>query len=321
MSTGTTQRRAARFSARRMLIVAATAVIVVVLLYRLFQVPQSGAVPSVGPQTSSSSPSSAQQPKPTAQFSEPGSASTGTVSAQKSSPAAAAVQDGPTSASTEITRVPADWRVSVPGPKSARSYFTLASDSRVVWHGSESASLTSRAYEPGQEPRAALLQIVDAAAFQGQRMQFSAHIRTARSAPEYRASLWVRAENDEGLVVAFQNMEKRMIKGDTEWSPYSLVLDIPSNATVLLYGAFVIGAGTLWIDDAAIGSVDRGTPLTDLPYQVSNGIVNLALDPSRILSRPENLDFEDTELTSDLVYWSELEQPTFAASDTSNPHP
>jgi len=323
MRAGSTQRHSARFASRRMLIVGAAVLIVVIILYRLFQVLQSGAAPSVALQTNSLSPSSVQrsEPKPTVQTSVPGSVSTRAVSVQESSPGAVAVQDRPTPASTDISRVPVDWRVSVHGPKSARSYFMLASDSRVVWHGSESASLTSRAYEPGQEPRASLLQIVDAAAFQGERIRFSAHIRTERSAPEYRASLWIRAENDEGLVVAFQNMDKRLIKGDTEWSPYSLVVDIPSNATVLLYGAFVIGAGTLWIDDAAIASVDRVTPLTDLPYQVSNGIVNLPLDPSRILSHPENLDFEDTEPTSDLVYWSELEQPTFAASDTSNLRP
>jgi hypothetical protein len=202
----------------------------------------------------------------------------------------------------------------VDGPKSARPYFTLASDSSVVWRGSESAALTSRTYEPGQEPRAALVQIVDAAVFRGQRIQFSAHLRTVRSAPEYRASLWIRAENNEGLVVAFQNMNKRLVKGDTDWSPYSLVLDIPDNATVVLYGAFAIGAGTLWVDDATISPVDRSTPLTDVPFEDSRGILNLALDPSRILSHPANLDFEDTVPSSDEIYWSEREQPTFRAT-------
>jgi hypothetical protein len=155
------------------------------------------------------------------------------------------------------------------------------------------------------------VQIVDAGPFQGQRIRFSAHVRTERSDPECRVSLWFRAQNSDGLVVAFQNMHKRLIVGDTDWSLYSLVLDVPGDAVVVLYGVFAIGAGTLWIDDAAVGAVDLSTPLTDLPYGAANGTLNLPLDPDRILTHPANLDFEDTVPESDTMYWNEREQPTF----------
>src|ERR1044071_5428324 len=64
------------------------------------------------------------------------------------------------------------------------------------------------------------------------------------------AGFWFRvdqANSQESL--SFDNMQSRAIKGTTDWKKYEIVLDVPTKASNLAYGALVDGTGQIWFCD------------------------------------------------------------------------
>ena len=68
------------------------------------------------------------------------------------------------------------------------------------------------------------------------------------------------------------------ITGDTEWTRYEIVLDVPEVATLIAFGVLISGPGDVWIDDLAFDVVDTSVPTTGAQQQPS--------------WEPANLDFE-----------------------------
>jgi hypothetical protein len=59
------------------------------------------------------------------------------------------------------------------------------------------------------------------------------------------AGLWWRAADEAGLL-AFDNMQDRGIKGDTDWTEYALELDIPEQVVNIIFGAILPGDVRAW---------------------------------------------------------------------------
>jgi hypothetical protein len=60
-------------------------------------------------------------------------------------------------------------------------------------------------------------------------------------------------------------MQNRSIRGTTDWQRYAVVLDVAADANHLSYGLLMAdGAGTAWLDDAAVEIVDRSVPSTTM---------------------------------------------------------
>jgi C-terminal processing protease CtpA/Prc len=74
--------------------------------------------------------------------------------------------------------------------------------------------------------------------------------------------LWMREDGDGGSV-AFDNMERRQIKGTTEWTEYSITLPLEKSAKNLVFGVLTAGVGKVWADDLRL-LVD-GRPLEQEP--------------------------------------------------------
>lgn len=139
----------------------------------------------------------------------------------------------------------------------------------------------------------ALVQISSARAFAGKRLELSGYISSV-DAPA-GAALWLRADSSDRKIVGFENTLPRGIRGTQEWSYQSIVMDIPAEAAVLVYGAFLNGRGTLYVDDLQFRIVDESTPVTAKPVP-SQGRSSAGVD-LRTLDPPRNLDFEDTRRT------------------------
>lgn len=100
------------------------------------------------------------------------------------------------------------------------------------------------------------------------------------------AGLWFRIDQKESnKSLGFDNMhdgkENRSIKGTTDWTEYSIVLDVPLEAINLAYGALLVGTGQIWFDDIKFEVVDNTVPTT--------GRGKEELMP---LLEPRNTDFE-----------------------------
>jgi hypothetical protein len=101
------------------------------------------------------------------------------------------------------------------------------------------------------------------------------------------SSFWFRVEqkgSDQALT--FDNMHDgkidRSIKGSTDWTKYEIVLDVPTNASKLAYGALLVGTGQIWFDHIKFEIVDNTVPVT-------GGLTESMLTDKE----PVNLDFEN----------------------------
>ncbi len=83
----------------------------------------------------------------------------------------------------------------------------------------------------------------------GHHVRFSGWIRT-QDVSEY-AGLWWRADA-EGVMCAFDNMEKQKVAGTRGWQRYALDLDVPAKADHIVFGALMSGTGAAWFDLLAV---------------------------------------------------------------------
>ena len=156
---------------------------------------------------------------------------------------------------------PRDWRRCFLHP-GARDEYLIESDSSTAWSGSRSVRIASRTDKP-RFPGAGLCQVIAAATLQGRRVRMTLHMRTQGAVPG--AHMLFRAEAADGRLLAFYNMEPRFVSGTRDWAEYSAVLDVPVQATVVVFGGTLVGAGTLWIDDALLEFVGRDVAVTPGP--------------------------------------------------------
>jgi hypothetical protein len=63
---------------------------------------------------------------------------------------------------------------------------------------------------------------------------------------------------------ASDNMGDGPIKRGNAWTPYSVVLDVPMEATHLTLGLLLRGKGTVWLDDLTLEVVGEEVPTTDV---------------------------------------------------------
>ncbi len=93
------------------------------------------------------------------------------------------------------------------------------------------------------------------------------------------AGMWFRIDGENNAMLGFDNMQDRAIKGETPWTRYAIVLDIPIESKAIAYGVLLSGQGNVWLDDLKFEVVDKSMPLTG----TSQGM----------LKEPTNTNFED----------------------------
>ncbi|HVP57311.1 MAG TPA: hypothetical protein VMU02_04395 [bacterium] len=169
--------------------------------------------------------------------------------------------------------LPKGWYLAGSNPED----YSVTLDHAQVHSGAFSALLASQLATP--RGFGTLMQTVQADSYRGQRIRFTAYVRS--EGIENWAGLWFRVDGagSQPAMLAFDNMHDRPIKGSTEWQAYSVVLDVAREASAIAYGVLLTGPGKVWIDTARIEVVDKNVPTTGGPA------------PS-MPSEPTNLDFE-----------------------------
>ncbi len=159
---------------------------------------------------------------------------------------------------------------------SNRAGYSIALDRVAPHSGAISALLASKV--EALTGFGTLMQETRGEKLKGKRVRFTAYIRT-EGVKEY-AGLWMRVDGTGDTPLAFDNMQDRPIKGDTAWAPYSIVLDVPADASMVAFGVVLKGPGRVWLDSAMFETVpdtERQTALTP---------------PPTLPAMPINLDFE-----------------------------
>lgn len=97
-----------------------------------------------------------------------------------------------------------------------------------------------------------------------------------------RAGFWLRVDQENSQEsLSFDNMQDRSIKGTTDWKKYEIVVDVPTKASNIAYGALLVGTGQIWFTNLRFEIVDNSVPTT--------GKGNDHFLPHK---EPTNLDFE-----------------------------
>jgi hypothetical protein len=185
---------------------------------------------------------------------------------------------------------PAAWGITGSGQQSGSESYVLRTSRIAVLSGKASAVLS--ADESADPDRfGATVQATSAASFRGKRIELSAYIACAKAPGG--ASIWLRADDAQGNVVAFDNSMTRGIRGTVPWTYQNIVLDVPQNAVALLYGAVLNGKGVLYIDDVQFRTVNTDVPVTAQP-PLQRSSTGWPPDTTSLAPEPRNLDFEQT---------------------------
>lgn len=187
------------------------------------------------------------------------------------------------------------------GQEEARRNYIVSVDDSIAYEGSRSALLRSVSPPGGQPNRDAfgtLMQETVAAPFKGKRIRFSGYLRTRDLSN--LASLWMRAEDDDGVVVAFSNLQSSgehpsFVRDSSEWTRVEMVMDIPAAATALFYGVRIAGSGAVWMDHLQFDILGETHP-TAIPAATMR---NPPTPRASLGAAPANLDFEDSGESAD----------------------
>ncbi len=135
---------------------------------------------------------------------------------------------------------------------SARLDYGIGLASHRPHTGSNSLVIVSKRTPP---PRGygALMHRIPAAPFRGHPVLFEAWLRT-EGVTEW-AGLWLRLDDASGRVLRLDNMHDRPIRGDQDWQPRYIILDVPTEAEWINFGVTLRGNGRVFIDTAHIESL------------------------------------------------------------------
>jgi len=159
--------------------------------------------------------------------------------------------------------------------------------------GSASATIRCKEANPS-DGFGTLMQTFKADEFRGKRLRLTGYVKSEGVAD--RAGLWVRVDGMEKSPLAFDNMGNRKIEGTTEWTKYSVVLDVPEGAAAIAFGLLLAGKGQVWVDDLAfdvVGPEVASTALETEPQELpEDAKERFKADLKLLPKEPRNLGFE-----------------------------
>jgi len=147
--------------------------------------------------------------------------------------------------------LPAQWHMTGKDTKK----FTAGVDQSDGYKGAKFLTNTS----DDDKAWGALTQGISPQNYAGQRIRFRARVRTQDISNW--AGLWMRVDSQGRPGVSFYNSQDKPIKGTTDWQERSVVLDVPQDASAIVFGVIGAGKGTVWIDQLALETVGQDVPV------------------------------------------------------------
>jgi hypothetical protein len=107
---------------------------------------------------------------------------------------------------------------------------------------------------------ATLMKSIKSDSFKGKTVKMTGYMKSENV--KSWAGLWMRVDYYTADVLAFDNMQKRAVKGTTDWVKYEIVLFVPLEATSISYGVLLGETGQIWFKDIVLEVVDDTVPET-----------------------------------------------------------
>lgn len=95
-----------------------------------------------------------------------------------------------------------------------------------------------------------LAAVIPATSYRGDSLRFSVYLRSS-NLQGGGGVVWMRADGSTPNL-AFATTQNTPLLGTSDWTPVSISFLVPAAATQIVIGIFSMGAGTMWVDDAAV---------------------------------------------------------------------
>jgi hypothetical protein len=144
-------------------------------------------------------------------------------------------------------------------------------------------------------------QSVRATLYRGARVRLTGYLKAGVAPEELAAAgLFVRVDGDD-MPLASDYMIDRSIHTTQDWTPVSIVIDVPTNAAGITFGFYLAGKGQVWLDDVTFETVGRDVAPTRaagrefIPQALLTGRSGEPLWQKYLRAplRPVNLNFEE----------------------------
>lgn len=130
-------------------------------------------------------------------------------------------------------------------------------------------------------------QLVAADNYRGKRVRLSAWVKQVNIVGT-DVGLWMRVDGQD-LVYGIDNFSTRTVDGTLDWRQISVILDVPTEATGIAFGALMSGSGEFLVDGMSLDVVPATGSTTNLVTQpLTSGFSDYSTAPKS----PANLDFE-----------------------------
>jgi hypothetical protein len=174
-----------------------------------------------------------------------------------------------TSAAQAAT-LPTGWHVAGSSPKE----YDMGTAQATNVHDGWQAFIHAR---PGASGFGTLMQTIDATAYRGKRVRLTGALRTQ---DVDKAQMWMRIDGTASKPLGFDNMERRPVRGDADWTPCSIVLDVPDAATAIAFGFLLDGKGGVDARPFKLEVVGNDVPTTGVDHpNLPTAPVNLGFKP------------------------------------------
>ena len=172
---------------------------------------------------------------------------------------------------------PKHWYIAGSNPER----YSVGIDKSKAKNGQQSAFLMSNNATPNQF--GTLMQSCDAKEYTGKKIKMSGFIKSEKVRDW--SGLWLRIDSTYNPTIKyFDNMRNRPIGGDTDWTKYEIIMDVPKNSFSMNFGVLLTGTGKVWIDNVKFEIIGNSTEkFSDLLNIKKSHNLNL---------KPKNLDFE-----------------------------
>ena len=145
-------------------------------------------------------------------------------------------------------------------------------------HGKNSATIKS--VEDNIDGFGTLLQSCSPEKYLGKKIKMTGYLKT--DSVKGWTGLWLRVDGADSHPLTFDNMHDREISGTTGWTKYEIILDVPANASNMVYGALLAGSGQIWFDNITFEEAGK----SEIEAEVDNSDIKINK------KEPVNLDFE-----------------------------
>jgi hypothetical protein len=155
------------------------------------------------------------------------------------------------------------------GSSSNKEHYSTGYDDEVTYNQVRSAFIQSNSNDLELTKHAGLMHRSEITNIKGKRLRFSAFIKTENV--QGWAQLYIRIDGhrnkvykkQEWALLAYAGMYDRPITGTTDWTQYSVVLDVPKRGSNMGFGVFLSGSGKVWLNDFQFEVVGNDVPVTN----------------------------------------------------------